>query len=964
MIFRFSCILILLLSFTTLKSQQLPVTLYSSYEGNQLIGGTNIFQDKKGLIWFVSGYNVIRFDGHRYKTYAPAKNAKLDYVFGLLEVNEEIWVQSYPMTLKISGDSLVPVTNLDPSLLLQDHILHHGKNYLLEKRGLYLFDQDSATLICSDPALAMEGDATLIPYNDSLLLTYSNAGNLIIFDLTKKSISQVPLGITDMRRDFEGNIFLLVNRKEFYQLKKIINSNGKFEVSSELYFSMPEENSTLRQFVIDRNKNIWVREQSKRLVRISASLEVTSYTETQGLPSLVFHELMVDREDNLWIIFSTGICKINSVLWERFTRDEGLHLNHINTVYRDGKYIFLSTDDGYNVYTENKMWNLTQGGNPFNCYTFLSKEKQIYYVKDSILFRARFDEKNKQVLNDEKLTRIPHRSIELKTDKYGTLFIGTNEGLYAWYHNRLLELISDSLFFREVVIDRRNHIWLGQYGGAVHHYSIQYYKDQLTVEKIETVNAPDNMPPLDKVRALEEDAKGNIVVGTRYNGLFYLTVEKDKVSSIHYFGTEQGLSSKSVWSLAPSTDGRIWVATAMGLNTIKRLDNGSWEVINEGRLRNIYTSSNVLFDDLRDRVWVVTHPGIVYFDAAKKIPSYPFNVHVNVITPGPKAFDNKKAGSEFSYKQNNFIFEFSTNSYFNEKAMQYSYRLVKNGNEEDWSTSSTLETVNFSSLNPGKYTFQVKALNANKEWSTNQAAYSFSILPPFWQRGWFIGLFILVVVGVLYALYRYRIKQMKELFEIRQVIASDLHDEIGSTLTSIHILSKVSQISMENDQQKAFSLLGKVIDQSGQIQQNMSDIVWAIKPDNDKMENMVMRMREYLTHCLEPKNIAIEFIADEHIMSESLPMEQRRDLLLIFKEAINNIAKYSQCTRTHIKLDRQNGYIRMTINDDGIGFEMNLVRTSNGLRNMQRRAGLMDGEITIDSEPGKGTHIELLVPVT
>ncbi|HEY6437126.1 MAG TPA: hypothetical protein VIY47_11100, partial [Ignavibacteriaceae bacterium] len=200
-----------------------------------MIGGTNIFQDKNGLIWFVSGYNVIRFDGHRYKTYAPAKNAKLDYVFGLLEVNEEIWVQSYPITLKIAGDSLVPVTNIDPSLLLQDHVLHLGKNYLLEKRGLYLLEQDSATLICRDPALAMEGDAKLIPYNDSLLLTYSGYGNLIIFDLNKKSISQVPLGITDMRRDFEGNIFLLLNRKEFYQLKKITNSNGKFEVTSELY---------------------------------------------------------------------------------------------------------------------------------------------------------------------------------------------------------------------------------------------------------------------------------------------------------------------------------------------------------------------------------------------------------------------------------------------------------------------------------------------------------------------------------------------------------------------------------------------------------------------------------------------------------------------------------------------------------------------------------------------------------
>ncbi|HEY6503856.1 MAG TPA: ATP-binding protein, partial [Chitinophagaceae bacterium] len=137
-----------------------------------------------------------------------------------------------------------------------------------------------------------------------------------------------------------------------------------------------------------------------------------------------------------------------------------------------------------------------------------------------------------------------------------------------------------------------------------------------------------------------------------------------------------------------------------------------------------------------------------------------------------------------------------------------------------------------------------------------------------------------------------------------------------------------------------------------------------IRPDNDKMENMVIRMREYLSHSLEPKNITIDFIADEHIMNESLHMEQRRDLLLIFKEAINNIAKYSQCMHTQIKLDRQNGFLRMMIKDDGIGFDMNRARTSNGIRNMQRRAGLMDGEITIDSGPGKGTRIELLVPVT
>lgn len=205
---------------------------------------------------------------------------------------------------------------------------------------------------------------------------------------------------------------------------------------------------------------------------------------------------------------------------------------------------------------------------------------------------------------------------------------------------------------------------------------------------------------------------------------------------------------------------------------------------------------------------------------------------------------------------------------------------------------------------------------------------------------------------------------MKELFEMRQVIASDLHDEIGSSLTSIHILSKMSQVNVANDHQKAHSLLEKVIDQSNQIQQNMSDIVWAIRPDNDKLEDMVTRMREYLSHSLEPKNIKINFKAEERLMGESLPMEQRRDFLLIFKEAVNNIAKYSQCQMTNISLARQNGNIRLFIEDDGIGFDLDRQTTSNGIRNMHRRAGLMKGSIRIDSKAGNGTRIELLVPIT
>ena len=199
---------------------------------------------------------------------------------------------------------------------------------------------------------------------------------------------------------------------------------------------------------------------------------------------------------------------------------------------------------------------------------------------------------------------------------------------------------------------------------------------------------------------------------------------------------------------------------------------------------------------------------------------------------------------------------------------------------------------------------------------------------------------------------------------MRNLIARDLHDEIGSTLTSINILSKVSQRNLENDRNKASDLLTKVIDQSQRIQQNMNDIVWAIKPDNDRIENMTVRMREYLSHTLEPKNISIHFMADENILQASFNMQQRRDFFLIFKEAINNIAKYSQCKQARINLSRKNGHISLVIEDDGIGFNMNSVHSTGGLVNMEKRAALMKGRFEIKSTPGEGTKIELLVPAT
>ncbi|MBS1622013.1 MAG: tetratricopeptide repeat protein [Bacteroidetes bacterium] len=229
------------------------------------------------------------------------------------------------------------------------------------------------------------------------------------------------------------------------------------------------------------------------------------------------------------------------------------------------------------------------------------------------------------------------------------------------------------------------------------------------------------------------------------------------------------------------------------------------------------------------------------------------------------------------------------------------------------------------------------------------------------------GIIILSILGfVLFNRYQLKrkLQQQKALLDVRNNIARDLHDEIGSTLTSIKILSEVSKNNLQKDQQKATALLQKITEQSSAMQQSMSDIVWAIKPENDKLENMVIRMREYISHTLEPKNIRTLFTIDEKVLDKSINMEQRRDFFLIFKEAINNVAKYSECGQVKIDLNSDNGNIKMTITDDGVGFDTQRITSSNGLKNMQSRANALKGYCSIHSIVGKGTTVMVEVPAT
>jgi signal transduction histidine kinase len=229
------------------------------------------------------------------------------------------------------------------------------------------------------------------------------------------------------------------------------------------------------------------------------------------------------------------------------------------------------------------------------------------------------------------------------------------------------------------------------------------------------------------------------------------------------------------------------------------------------------------------------------------------------------------------------------------------------------------------------------------------------------QAGTVIALLSVIIISIL-LINRYRImnraKRELELEKVRNHIARDLHDDIGSTLSSINIMSQLAMQGNANEHLKKITL------HSSQMMENMSDIVWSINPKNDTLEQVVLKMKEFAFEILEPKEITHTFQADSNLIQLKLDVEKRKNLFLIFKEAINNVAKYSEGSMVSISFFVKHHKIHLSIKDNGKGFNEALAKQGNGLINMKERASSMGGHLSLVSQHGKGTEIQVDIPIT
>jgi signal transduction histidine kinase len=344
-----------------------------------------------------------------------------------------------------------------------------------------------------------------------------------------------------------------------------------------------------------------------------------------------------------------------------------------------------------------------------------------------------------------------------------------------------------------------------------------------------------------------------------------------------------------------------------------------------------------------------------------------------------------------SYNQNDFSFQFASLDFNAPENIQYAYMLE--GFDKNWINSGTRRFVTYTNLDAGEYVFKIKATNSDGVWNENGTRLAIIISPPFWATWWAYTIYFILLMCLLYfirytelkrrrkkeeerlrrereaALLReaklkaIAIEQEKEIEKqkIRNRIARDLHDEIGSNLSSISLMSELIQKDGKINTE-VFEKIKRIQKVAKGSSQAMRDIVWLTNPSSDNIRDLVSKMNEVANDMLG--GLTWQFDFPKNILDINLVPEIKRNIFFIYKESLNNIVKHANAKNVLIELITTTDNISMIIKDDGRGFNQHSNYSGNGLKNLNSRANEINATIKIESVINNGTKIELNINIT
>jgi signal transduction histidine kinase/ligand-binding sensor domain-containing protein len=795
------------------------------------------------------------------------------------------------------------------------------------------------------------------------------------------------------------------NAIHVYNLKKKKVDHLIFNETSDFQYEGDEITNLLK---VDKDE-VWVGTKLSGLYsyRISKN-QVKPIVDNINIGKWIYN-IFVDNYGNRWLSSDNGLflwSKENQAI-QHFNLDEKLNQKRkVYSIANQGDDILFGTDSG--IYLVNDLNNSSQyyttkynGAElgiysilwPKNIDPILGTNKSLYSINLSTgkLYTAipKYDadtNKNSTFSANSLVSSRYTNVIEYTQDSSNFILASTyGHGLFEYNigngHGNFAVLGKDNVFgylITNLIVDKKNALWATCKENGIF-YNFKYKEFRVNENGV-----------------VVTDDTSTIIT------LLSLRFEAEKHWSVD---GKNGLSNQNITCFVERNDDTFWVGTNGG-GIYHFNPKRSPAFI---RVVNSIDAPAAILEDSMNRLWIIENGNLNLFDIKSnvliKYDQYTgiseFGIHAPLykadngfiyaggignyyrfrpedveVSPQKTKVDFTGLSSlynnldtlivdncfELTEANSVFTIYFTSHNYNHLNNINYKYYL--SGFHETWVSIGNAGSITFNQLSPGDYILKVRAFTSEGLPISEIGTINFVIKPYWYKSLWFKVTIVILILVIAYLFYRYRINQLLEVQHIRDQIARDLHDDIGSTLGAINIYTKAAQNNLElKNPERVNSILEEIGQHSREMSNHMGDIIWSVNPINDELTHLTKRIEQYSTLLLEKANIDFHFEVDNQINEWNLSMEKRKNIYLIIKEALHNAVKYSNCTSISLSFKKQNNRLEIIVMDNGDGFSLDSIDpiNGNGLASMEYRCKEMKAVFIIDSAPGAGCIISLLV---
>ena len=984
------------------------ITIDDGLSQNSVI---DIAQDSLGFMWFATQDGLNRFDGQNFKIFPRSfddiTNPESFRLGKLFVFGEDLWM--------ITRGGKLEVLNLTTEEIREIEQFGSDGGFLPQVRSILIEAEDQIWLGTENDGLYLvDGDINIQRHffkddseGQSLLSNRINQvfrdsrGALLILsdkginELKQNQITTVLEGpmVNTITEDHLGNLFAGTQKKGIFVKSWQQKDFWQEDSRGRSYF--PTDISVKSVYVDDKTR-LWIGTYGSGLFLIDRRYgEEFHFLPVKNDPySVGFQDILSvfqDRKGGMW--FGTDGGGI-SFYDESFNNFGLLSVNRVPEDIAVEQIRAITTDQ------EGVVWFGTSG----NGYSNFDPSSSTFRSFDLYPYKPGLKNYNRIVA----LHSDDSGDIRIGTHGNGTLLKDRKTGeIKKWF-------TTDASHGSEQIPD--NTIWTFLQEGPETVWAGSRFSGLFLIHKEKGVikrfydrgNVPDNVRALEKINdsilAVGYETKGVRLLNTRSGHSQpvlekYFTEDLDRVEvkclyylngwlwigtggkgivavelntgNVERFTEEDGLPNNMIYGILEEDSRSIWASTnrglfrltykkingKLGIDKINSFDQSNGLQSNEFNTGAFHKGSN-------EMLYFGGIKGLNYFKAdAIPDPREKINIVISEARVDNVPFQGDKSiiyedHLKLRYQENSIAVNYQAINFGSPDRLNYTYKLE--GYDEDWVEAGFRNYTAYTNLPPGDYMFRVKLADHVID-DAPITSLGISVATPFWQSWWFIFLLIFFILSILYGIYWVRIQQFLELQRVKDSISADLHDDLGSRLTTIHLLSALTRNKFQLGPELSGFL--KNIDREVYASSEaLDEIVWNIKMTEESLSDIIAKIRRYSSEALENANITYSIETSEDFEHFELNIQKRRELFLICKELVNNIRKHAGASKVDLRIITDNNKLYISVLDNGKGFNPLQKTHRNGISNLKKRVERWKGDVQITSEHEKGCLTEIWIP--